>query len=94
MSWSSGTGETRFQPQEMAAYNYVQARVFMYREEFEAAHTCLEMALEVWPDYEPAQDLLEHRVQAAEAKVPGRYLAAHAGNVLVKPAGAEAGFRH
>lgn len=51
---------THFQPQEMAVFNYVQARVLVYREEYEAARTSLEIALEIWPDYEAAQDLLEH----------------------------------
>lgn len=49
---------TRFHPQEMALYSYVQARLAMKEGEYELAKNSLEMALEVWPDYEPAQELL------------------------------------
>ncbi len=51
---------TRFTPQEMAFYAYIQAQVAMEKEEYEAAYSHLEMALEIIPDYEPAQKLLEH----------------------------------
>jgi Tfp pilus assembly protein PilF len=50
---------TRFTPQEMAFYAYIQAQVAMEKEEYEAARSHLEMALEIIPDYEPAQKLLE-----------------------------------
>jgi len=56
---------TRFQPQEMAVYNYGQARISVYKEEFDQARTSLEMALEIWPDYEAAQSLLEHVERAS-----------------------------
>jgi len=49
---------TRFHPQDMAFYSYAQARLAMEEEEYEVAKSSLEMALEVWPDYEPAQELL------------------------------------
>ncbi len=51
--------ETRFQPQEMAFFSYVQARLLLYRDEYDAARRSLEIALEIIPDYEPAKELLE-----------------------------------
>ena len=50
---------TRLHPQEMAFYSYTQARVLAYKEEYEAARKALEMALQVWPGYEPAEAMLE-----------------------------------
>lgn len=51
---------SRFQPQEMAFYSYVQARIALYQEEYDQARDLLEMALKVRPGYELAEDLLEH----------------------------------
>jgi tetratricopeptide (TPR) repeat protein len=51
---------TRLRPQEMAFYSYAQARILMHREEYEAARRTLQVALEVYPDYGPAADLLDH----------------------------------
>ena len=48
----------RFHPQEMAFYSYTQARIFVKQDEFEKAKDALEMAVEIWPDYEPAKELL------------------------------------
>jgi len=59
---------TRFQPQEMAVYNYGQARVSVHKEEYDLARTSLEMALDIWPDYEAAQSLLEHVERASLLK--------------------------
>ena len=55
--------KTHFHPQEMAFYSYVQARIFATREEYEAARQALETALEVFPGYEPAKEMLA-RLQA------------------------------
>jgi hypothetical protein len=49
----------RFHPQEMAFYSYTQARILMRREEHERARGALELALQVYPGYEPAQNLLD-----------------------------------
>jgi Tfp pilus assembly protein PilF len=54
---------TRFHPQEMAFYAYIQARISIHQEDYEAARNALEAALEAWPGYEMAEDLLE-RLQA------------------------------
>ena len=51
---------TRFRPQEMAFYSYTQARILIGREEYEAARRALQVALDVYPGYEPAESLLEH----------------------------------
>ena len=51
---------TRFQPQEMAFYAYTQARIFVANDEFDEARDALKMAVQLWPDYELAQDL--HRL--------------------------------
>jgi Tfp pilus assembly protein PilF len=48
-----------FLPQEMAFYSYTQARILLRQEEYEKARTALKLALEMWPDYGPAEDLLE-----------------------------------
>jgi tetratricopeptide (TPR) repeat protein len=50
---------TRFHPQEMAFYSYTQARVSIHQEDYEAARNALQAALEVWPGYEVAKELLE-----------------------------------
>jgi tetratricopeptide (TPR) repeat protein len=50
----------RFQPQEMVFYSYVQAQIFMCEEEYNEALKLLDVALEISPDYEPAQRLKEH----------------------------------
>jgi len=54
------SGVTRFSPQEMAFYYYVQARVSMHQDDLEAAERSLEAALEVWPGYELAEEQLKH----------------------------------
>ncbi|MFQ5341647.1 MAG: tetratricopeptide repeat protein [Anaerolineae bacterium] len=51
---------TRFRPQEMAFYSYIQARLSLHHEEYEAARQTLEAALQILPGYEPAEGLLEH----------------------------------
>jgi tetratricopeptide (TPR) repeat protein len=51
---------TRFSSQEMALLSYVQARIHLHRDEIDLARNSLEMALKVYPDYELAQNLLEH----------------------------------
>lgn len=50
--------ETRFQPQEMAFYSYVQARLLARKEDYDAARRSLEMALQIMPDYKPAKEML------------------------------------
>jgi Flp pilus assembly protein TadD len=52
--------KTRFHPQEMAFFSYLQARIAFKRQDYEAARTALETALEVEPDYQPAKNLLDH----------------------------------
>jgi tetratricopeptide (TPR) repeat protein len=49
----------RFHPQEMAFYSFTQARIHIKKEEYEEARKALELALEIWPEYELAQNLLE-----------------------------------
>ena len=49
---------THFHPQEMAFYSYTQARIAIQRQEYEVARHALQLALQVWPDYEPAKNLL------------------------------------
>ncbi|MBN1217803.1 MAG: tetratricopeptide repeat protein [Anaerolineae bacterium] len=51
---------TRFRPQEMAFYSYIQARILIHEEEYDAARKALEAALAIVPGYEPAQRLQEH----------------------------------
>lgn len=53
------TEATQFHAQEMAFYSYTQARLLIARGEYEPARRALEMAVQVWPDYELAKDLLE-----------------------------------
>jgi hypothetical protein len=50
---------TRFHPQEMAFYSYTQARVSIHQEDYESARNALQAALDVWPGYEMAEELLE-----------------------------------
>ncbi len=50
---------TRFHPRDMAFYAYTQARIFIAQDDFKAAEDSLALALEMWPDYELAQDLLD-----------------------------------
>lgn len=50
---------TRFHPQDIVYYHYTQARILIRQEEYEAARMILEAALDAYPDYEPAQNLLE-----------------------------------
>ncbi len=50
---------TRFHPQEMAFYSYTQARVSIHQEDYESARNALQAALDVWPGYEVAEELLE-----------------------------------
>jgi tetratricopeptide (TPR) repeat protein len=50
---------TSFSAQEAAFYYYTQARISIAQEEYDAAQKALETALEIWPEYEPAQDLLD-----------------------------------
>lgn len=49
----------RFTPQEASYYAYIEARLAIAREQYDAARHSLEMCLELMPDFEPAQDLLE-----------------------------------
>jgi tetratricopeptide (TPR) repeat protein len=46
-------------PQERAFYSFTRARLLVEREAYDDAEQLLQDALEVRPDYEPAQDLLE-----------------------------------
>jgi tetratricopeptide (TPR) repeat protein len=50
---------TTFSAEEMAFYHYTQARVLIAQKDYDAAQNALETALEIWPEYEPAQDLLD-----------------------------------
>jgi len=52
-----------FRPREMAYYSYLQARLHAEREDDEAARNALEMALQIVPDFEPAQRMLD-RIKA------------------------------
>jgi Tfp pilus assembly protein PilF len=65
---------TRFHPQEMAFYSYAQARIFIHQEEYEAARNALEAALEVWPGYEVAEELLERLEMVTRIKTGFRSL--------------------
>jgi tetratricopeptide (TPR) repeat protein len=56
---------TQFHPQEMAFYTYLQARLLIRRKEYQAARQALQTALEIWPDYGPAQEMLENLDQYA-----------------------------
>jgi tetratricopeptide (TPR) repeat protein len=50
---------TNFSAQEVSFYYYTQARISIAQEEYDAAQNALETALEIWPEYELAQDLLD-----------------------------------
>lgn len=50
---------SHFRPQEMAFYSYTQARILVEKREYDRARRALQMALEIWPDYEAAQRLLD-----------------------------------
>ena len=50
---------TRFHPSDMALYSYVQAQIYIHQEEYDRAHKALELALEVWPGYELAEEALQ-----------------------------------
>jgi tetratricopeptide (TPR) repeat protein len=50
---------TRFHPYEMAFYSYVQAQTYIQQEEYDLAHKALELALEVWPGHELAEEALQ-----------------------------------
>jgi len=50
----------RLRPQDMAFLSYTQARILIHREAYEEAQQVLQMALDVYPGYEPAQTLLDH----------------------------------
>jgi Flp pilus assembly protein TadD len=58
------TDMTRLHPEEMAFYSYTQARILLNREEYDGAQRVLEMALEIYPGYKLAEDLLT-RVQVS-----------------------------
>jgi Tfp pilus assembly protein PilF len=47
-----------FLPQEMAFYSYTQARILLRQERNDEARNALEAALEIWPGYGPAEELL------------------------------------
>lgn len=49
----------RLTPQEVAFYSYTQACIALDQRDYGAAERALECALDVWPDYEPALDLLD-----------------------------------
>jgi tetratricopeptide (TPR) repeat protein len=46
-------------PQETAFYNFTRARILVERDEYDEAEQLLHTVLEIRPDYEMAQDLLE-----------------------------------
>jgi tetratricopeptide (TPR) repeat protein len=47
-------------PKDIAFYSYTQARILLEKDEYAAARRALRAALKALPDYEPAQNLLEH----------------------------------
>jgi tetratricopeptide (TPR) repeat protein len=49
---------TRLRPQEMAYYSYIQARLLIQQEKYDVARRTLQAAVQISPDYEPAQNLL------------------------------------
>jgi tetratricopeptide (TPR) repeat protein len=51
--------KTRFHPQEMAFFSFLQARIAIEEDDYDTARNALEAALEVEPDYQPAKDLLD-----------------------------------
>jgi len=50
---------TQLHPQEAAFLSYIHARINIENEEYDRARNALEMALQVYPDYKLARDLLE-----------------------------------
>jgi tetratricopeptide (TPR) repeat protein len=48
----------RFHPQEAAFYHYTQARVLIEEDDYDLAEKNLKLALDTWPDYEDAKELL------------------------------------
>ena len=50
---------TRFHPSDMALYSYVQAQIYIHQQEYDRARKALELALEVWPGYELAEEALQ-----------------------------------
>jgi hypothetical protein len=61
---------TRFHPQEMAVYSYTQARIHVHEQNYDAARSALELALQIMPDYPDAQELLE-RVEFSSTLLSG-----------------------
>jgi tetratricopeptide (TPR) repeat protein len=59
---------TRMHPQDIAFYSYARARIAIERDDYRAAQDLLETALGVWPDYDPAQDLLARLDLVVRAK--------------------------
>lgn len=59
---------THFRPREMAYYSYVQARIHLEKDEDDAARSALEMAVQIDPDFEPAQRMLERFHFLSEAR--------------------------
>jgi tetratricopeptide (TPR) repeat protein len=53
-------GAMHFHSQEAAFYFYTQARIAGQEQEYEAARNALLAALDIMPEYEPAQELLVH----------------------------------
>lgn len=51
---------TQFEPPELAFYAYVQGIISTRKGDYDQAQHMLETSLQIEPDYEPAQDLLEH----------------------------------
>ncbi len=50
---------THFRPREMAFYSYLRARLLAGRNDYDAARNALDAALQVAPDFEPAQKMLQ-----------------------------------
>jgi len=57
------TDVTQFHPQDLVFYHYTQARLLIRQEKLEAAKSLLKIVLEIQPDYELAQSLLERLEQ-------------------------------
>jgi len=51
---------SQFTPQEISFYTYAQARILVEDKAYDEALKMLDIALEITPDYEPAQALKEH----------------------------------
>ncbi|MBN1146616.1 MAG: tetratricopeptide repeat protein [Anaerolineales bacterium] len=50
----------RYNPQSFAFLSFVRARIAIAKDKFDIARSSLELALEVYPDYEPAHELLQN----------------------------------